>query len=139
MGSPVHPSEFDFTLARGLPTQIDPIAGPSRGTKADKAVKETAFTAAAAAFPEIVPPSAESLMADAPASVLEAELTRLLGDWMTGLEVLGNVFDSTLDSGPGERSDAGGNGKGGGNTGNGSGSRGAPPGGQGGQYGESDD
>ena len=107
--SPVRPSQPDFPLPGGLPTQIGPIAGSSRGTKADKSAKETAFAAAAAKFPEIVPPSAESLMADAPASIVEAELKRLMEDWMTGLEVLGEVFDSTLDIGSGGPSGAGGN------------------------------
>lgn len=126
MGSPVRVGNADFPLVRGLQTQVGPIAGSGRGAKADKADKESAFAAAAAAFPEIVPPSAESLMADAPASVLEAELTRLMGDWITGLDVLADVFDSTLPSGLGGRGGAGGRGRGGGNGGR---SGGGPSGG----------
>ena len=62
---------------------------------------------AAVTFPELVPPSAESLLADAPAAVVEAELRRLMEDWTTGLEVLGNIFDSSLASGYGAHSDGG--------------------------------
>lgn len=56
----------------------------------------TAFTAAAAAFPPLVPPNAESLLADAPASTLDGELKRLTTDWICGLGVLGDIFEGSL-------------------------------------------
>lgn len=49
---------------------------------------------------------------DAPAAVVEAELRRLMGDWNTGLEFLGNIFDSSLASGYGTRTGGGGGGVG---------------------------
>lgn len=127
MGPPVRLGDPSFPLARGLQTQFGPIAGSSRDERAGRADRDSVFAGAAARFPEIVPPSAESLMADAPPEVLEAELKRLMGDWITGLDVLADVFDSTLDSGLGGRGGAGGNGGSGGGR-----SGGGPTGGQGG-------
>lgn len=56
----------------------------------------TAFAAAAAAFPPPVPPNAESLLADAPVSILNGELKRLTTDWICGLGVLGDIFEGSL-------------------------------------------
>lgn len=128
MGSSSRFGDPDVPLAGGLNTHLGPFAGSSRGTKADKADKDSAFAEAAAKFPELVPPSAESLMADAPASVVEAELKRLMGDWITGLDVLADAFDSALPSGLGGRGGAGGNSGNGGDR-----DGGAPTGGRGGQ------
>lgn len=124
MGSIVRPGDPDLPPARGLQAQTGPIAGSSRDAEADKADKDSAFARAAVSFPEIVPPSAESLMADAPPEVLEAELKRLFGDWITGLDVLADVFDSTLAGGLGGRGGAGGSGSGRGRGGRNGGNRG---------------
>lgn len=35
-------------------------------------------------------------MADAPASVLETEMKRLMEDWIVGLDILGDIFKSSL-------------------------------------------
>lgn len=56
----------------------------------------TAFAAAAAAFPPLVPPNAEALLTDAPASILDGELKRLTTDWIFGLGVLGDIFEGSL-------------------------------------------
>lgn len=56
----------------------------------------TAFAAAAAAFPLPMPPNAESLLANAPASMLDGELKRLTTDWICGLGVLGDIFEGSL-------------------------------------------
>lgn len=60
-------------------------------------------TALLRAFPVIQPPSAECLMEGAPSSVVEAELRRLLEDWDSGLEILGDIFDKSLALSDNER------------------------------------
>lgn len=45
-------------------------------------------------------PSAESLLADAPASTLDGELKRLTLDWICGLGVLGDIFEGSLKKEP---------------------------------------
>ncbi|KAL1952562.1 hypothetical protein VTO42DRAFT_4811 [Malbranchea cinnamomea] len=43
-------------------------------------------------FPDLVPPSMDSLMEGAPPEVMMAEMDRLLGDLVTGLSVMGRAF-----------------------------------------------
>lgn len=50
-------------------------------------------------FPDLVPPSTESLMEDAPHDVLVAELDRLVGDLIHGLAVTGESFARYDESG----------------------------------------
>ena len=89
------PSEPDIPLAQGLKTRIT-----KRSRSGSKHIKKAhypsaaALEAAAQKFPDLVPPSAESLTADAPPDVLEAELKRLLGDWSRGLDVLEDLVNN---------------------------------------------
>ena len=53
-------------------------------------------------FPEVLPPSAEALEDGASDEVVEAELGRLLGDWVQGLEFMGGVGVEVEDEGYGE-------------------------------------
>lgn len=93
------PSEPDIPPAQGLKTRFTKKSGSNR-----KLVKNAHYPSAAALeaaaqnFPDLVPPSAESLSADAPAEVLEAELKRLLGDWNRGLDVLGDLVTNVDDN-----------------------------------------
>lgn len=53
-------------------------------------------------FPDVLPPSAEALEDGASDEVVEAELSRLLGDWVQGLEFMGEVGVEVEDEGYGE-------------------------------------
>lgn len=90
---PAWSSNPDIPLAQGLKTAFTNKAGSSNKSIKDGAQypSASALEAAALKFPEIVPPSTESLSASAPIAVLEAELKRLLGDWTQGLDVLGEL------------------------------------------------
>lgn len=93
------PSEPDVPLPQGLKTRFTNKSGSGR-----KPIKNTNYPSAAALeaaaqnFPDLVPPSTDSLSADAPPEVLEAELKRLLGDWNRGLDVLGDLLTSVDDN-----------------------------------------
>ncbi len=88
-------------LALGLKTNVTSKSGFSsrRSKGGHQYPSAAALEAAAQNFPEILPPSAESLSADAPPEVLEAELKRLLGDWTRGLDVLGDLLADVGGSG----------------------------------------
>lgn len=89
------PSEPDIPLAQGLKTRITKRSrSGSKPTKNAHHPSAAALEAAAQKFPDLVPPSAESLTADAPPEVLEAELKRLLGDWNRGLDVLEDLVNN---------------------------------------------
>lgn len=53
-------------------------------------------------FPDVLPPWAEALEDGASDEVVEAELGRLLGDWVQGLEFMGEVGVEAEDEGYGE-------------------------------------
>lgn len=104
MGSPAHLGDPDFPIAQGFQTVFG-LAANVKPVASAAAPLSSAIT-----FPQIVPPSAESLMADASPAVVEAELRRLMGDWISGLDVLADVFDRSLASGVGGRGDGDGDG-----------------------------
>lgn len=111
---PDQPSEPDIPLAQGLKTKFTNKGGPSsKPVKNAHYPSASALEAAAYNFPDLVPPSAESLSADAPPGVLEAELKRLLGDWNRGLDVLGDLVTNVDDNirGVGSSSSGGGGSK----------------------------
>lgn len=93
MGPPARIGDPNFPLAHGLQTRFN-TGGRGRGTSGSA----SGATRTTRPFPEIIPPSAESLMEGAPTEVVEAELVRLLGTWSDGLGVLGEVFDNNLAS-----------------------------------------
>lgn len=109
---PAQPDEPDIPLAQGLKTKVTNKSGSS-GKPAKNTAQfpsAAALEAAAYNFPEMMPPSAESLDVNAPPGVLEAELRRLLGDWNRGLDVLGDLVANVdgLTSGVGSSSSGGG-------------------------------
>lgn len=92
-------SEPDIPLAQGLKTRFTKKSGSiTRPAKNAHSPSAAALEAAAQKFPDLVPPSVESLNADAPPEVLEAELRRLLGDWNRGLDVLGDLVTNVDDN-----------------------------------------
>ena len=96
MGPQTRIGDPDYPLMGGLKTQFHVTNQRDEEKPTPTSSPEARTSVASRAFPHITPPSAESLMEGAPASVLEAELRRLLGDWTAGLEVLGEIFEQDL-------------------------------------------
>ena len=96
MGPQTRIGDPDYPLIGGLKTKFHVTNQRDEENPKPTSSHEVRTSVASRAFPHITPPSAEALMEGAPASVLEAELRRLLGDWTAGLEVLGEIFDKDL-------------------------------------------
>ena len=106
--APAWSGNAELPVAQGLKTKFTNKAGPSSKPVKSRGQQPSAsaLEAAALKFPDIVPPSTESLSASAPLGVLEDELRRLLGDWNQALEVLGDLVADKEDNNIGGGGDA---------------------------------
>lgn len=112
MGSPTRLNDPDFLLSTGLrstPTHIP----PTTTTRADNRIRDrtgTIVTENQAPMP--APPSAAAMQQNAPASVVEGELTRVLTEWTSTIGTLGDFFDGLIVGAGSRRISAGDRGRG---------------------------
>jgi hypothetical protein len=86
LGQPGFPGQnMSITAAMQIQQQSDPgnaVSSHGRSRSLNVSVE----------FPDIVPPSTEAMMEGASEEVVAAELDRLLGDWVAGIEAVGKAF-----------------------------------------------
>ena len=95
-------SHLDESLPSSALQTASSIA-TSEGSSTIKALS-TAARGRRQGFPEVMPPSVEALEDGASEEVIEAELGRLLGDWVQGLEFMAGVGVGNEEEGAGDDS-----------------------------------